>query len=156
VSDVDVEVTISEVRPDGQETYVQSGWLRASRRKTDKAASSALLPVQTYRKADVATLQPGKAVPMRVALYPFAHVFRAGSRIRIVVKPPGGNRPAWAFDALRDDPAPTVTIDRSAAHPSKVVLPLLSSVEVTTALPACGTLRGQPCRPYVAPANAGH
>ncbi len=155
VPDVDVEVTISEVRPDGQETYVQSGWLRASRRKTDtgrveRAAAGADLP--QGRRGD---LQSGKAVPMRVPLYPFAHVFRAGSRIRIVVQPPGGNRPAWAFDALRDDPPPTVTIDRSAAHPSKVVLPLLSGVEVTTPLPACGTLRGQPCRPYVAPANAG-
>jgi predicted acyl esterase len=155
VPDVDVEVTISEVRPDGQETYVQSGWLRASRRKTDAAASSVLLPVQTYRKPDVAKLSRGKAVQMRVPLYPFAHVFRAGSRIRIVVQPPGGNRPAWAFDALRYDTAPKVTVDRSAAHPSKVVLPLLSGVDVTTPLPACGTLRGQPCRPYVAPANAG-
>src|SRR5262249_25686962 len=26
VSDVDLEATISEVRPDGKETYVQSGW----------------------------------------------------------------------------------------------------------------------------------
>ena len=33
--DVDLEVTISEVRPDGQETYVQSGWLRASQRALD-------------------------------------------------------------------------------------------------------------------------
>ena len=28
--DTDVQVTLSEVRPDGKETYVQSGWLRAS------------------------------------------------------------------------------------------------------------------------------
>ncbi len=33
--DVDLEVTISEVRPDGEETYVQSGWLRASQRALD-------------------------------------------------------------------------------------------------------------------------
>ncbi len=35
--DVDLEVTISEVRPDGKETYVQSGWLRASQRALDEA-----------------------------------------------------------------------------------------------------------------------
>jgi hypothetical protein len=81
-------------------------------------------------------------------------VFRSGSRIRIVVQPPGGNRPAWAFDALTPTPAPTVTIDRSTVHPSKVVLPVVSGVDVTTGLPACGTLRGQPCRPYVPAANA--
>lgn len=35
-------MTLSEVRPDGKETYVQSGWLRASHRKLNDAA---LLPV---------------------------------------------------------------------------------------------------------------
>src|SRR5256885_12688139 len=29
--DTDVQVTVSEVRPDGQEMFVQRGWLRASR-----------------------------------------------------------------------------------------------------------------------------
>src|SRR5829696_3242842 len=33
--DTDLQVTISEVRPDGRETYVQNGWLRASHRKLD-------------------------------------------------------------------------------------------------------------------------
>ena len=32
---VDLQVTVSEVRPDGRETFVQSGWLRASERKLD-------------------------------------------------------------------------------------------------------------------------
>ena len=31
-ADTDLEVTVSEVRPDGTEVYVQSGWLRASHR----------------------------------------------------------------------------------------------------------------------------
>jgi hypothetical protein len=30
--DVDLQATISEVRPDGSETFVQNGWLRASER----------------------------------------------------------------------------------------------------------------------------
>ncbi len=37
---------------------------------------------------------------MRVELFPFAHVFRAGSRIRITVEAPGGNRPFWTFADL--------------------------------------------------------
>src|SRR5690606_31556775 len=31
--DVDFQATISEVRPDGHETFVQNGWLRGSERK---------------------------------------------------------------------------------------------------------------------------
>src|SRR5581483_7833252 len=34
-SDTDLQATITEVRPDGQEEYVQRGWLRASHRKLD-------------------------------------------------------------------------------------------------------------------------
>ena len=152
--DVDVEVTISEVRPDGQETYVQSGWLRASQRALDPGASTPLLPVQTHTKADVASLPRGKASLVRVPLYPFGHAFRAGSQIRIVVQPPGGNRPAWAFDALTYDGAVTNQVARSRAQASKVVLPVVSGVAVPTPLPACGSLRGQPCRKYAPLDNA--
>ncbi len=108
-----------------------------------------MLPVQTFKEADVAPLPKGRFTQVRVALYPFAHAFRAGSRIRIVVQPPGGNRPAWAFDALRYNHPVTNTIARSVAQPSKVVLPVVPGITVPTPLPACGALRGQPCRPYV-------
>ena len=151
--DVDLEVTVSEVRPDGQETYVQSGWLRASRRSSTPPRPPRCIPVPTYRKRDVAPLPKGRLSLVRVPLYPFGHVFRAGSRIRIVVQPPGGNRPSWAFDTLRYGRGVTNEIARSAAHPSKVVLPVISGVDVPTPLPACGSLRGQPCRDYVAAAN---
>ncbi len=147
--DVDLEVTISEVRPDGQETYVQSGWLRASQRALDPKTSTALLPVQTHRRADVAALPRGKATLVRVPLYPFGHAFRAGSRIRIVLQPPGGNRPAWAFDTLTYPGTVTNTVVRTRVQPSKVVLPVVPGIAVTTPLPACGSLRGQPCRRYV-------
>jgi putative CocE/NonD family hydrolase len=149
--DVDLEVTISEVRPDGKETYIQSGWLRASQRALEPGASTPLLPVQSHRRAAVAPLPHGRATLVRVPIYPFAHAFRAGSRIRIVVQPPGGNRPSWAFAAL---PGPrTVTIVRSPAQVSKVVLPVVPGIDVPTPLPACGALRGQPCRTYVPLAN---
>jgi predicted acyl esterase len=144
--DADLEVTISEVRPDGEETYVQSGWLRASQRALDAARSTDLLPVQTHERKDVQPLSARNASLVRVPLYPFAHAFRAGSRIRIVVQPPGGNRPAWAFATLPG--TRTVTVSRSPAQPSKVVLPVVSGIAVSTPIPACGTLRGQPCRTY--------
>ena len=46
--DVDLEATVSDVRPNGREVYVQSGWLRASHRKLaeelDRAATGAHRP----------------------------------------------------------------------------------------------------------------
>ena len=113
--DVDLEVTISEVRPDGKETYVQSGWLRASYRALDAEKSTELQPVPTYTKDDAAALPASEFSLVRVPLFPFGHAFRAGSRVRIVVQPPGGNRPSWAFDALTYDRSGSRTGSGSAA-----------------------------------------
>ena len=82
-------------------------------------------------------------------MFPFGHVFREGSRLRITVEAPGGDRPRWRFGTLDTDGV-TNTIARSVAHPSRVVLPVISGVEVPPGAPACGALRGQPCRDYVA------
>ena len=148
-TDVDLQVTLSEIRPDGKEVYVQNGWLRASHRKLDAAASSELRPVQRHRKEDAADLPAGKFVEARVELFPFAHVFRAGSRLRISIDAPGGTRPRWKFDALQPDGTVINTINRSAAEASRIVLPVLPGIAVTTPLPTgCPALRGQPCRTY--------
>ena len=149
--DTDLEVTITEVRPDGKETYVQSGWLRASHRKLDRRLSTELDPRQTHTRADAAPLPSGRFSLNRVELFPFGHVFRTGSRIRIAVQAPGGNRPQWAFASLPASGKVINEVARSTTHPSRVVLPVVSGVTVPTPLPACGALRGQPCRTYVAP-----
>ncbi len=47
---VDLQATISEVRPDGKETFVQNGWVRGSARKLDPAKSTALEPVLSLRE----------------------------------------------------------------------------------------------------------
>ena len=41
-ADTDLQVTLTEIRPDGLETYVQSGWLRASHRRLDRRRSTGL------------------------------------------------------------------------------------------------------------------
>jgi hypothetical protein len=147
--DVDVQVTLSEIRPDGQEVYVQSGWLRASHRKLDEKRSTALRPVQTHFEADAADLPAGEATLLRIEIFPFAHVFRAGSRLRLSVEAPGGDRQLWKFDALPAEGEVVNTIFRSAAAPSKVVLPVVPGIEVDAPYPPCPGLRSQPCRSFV-------
>jgi len=146
LGDTDLEVTISEIRPDGQELYVQSGWLRASHRALDEVASTELRPVHTHLEADAAPLPDGEFELVRVEIFPFAHPFRAGSRIRLTVDAPGGNRPVWEFDTIAG--GEQVTIAHDAAFPSALVLPVVTGVDVPPDYPACDSLRGQPCRPY--------
>jgi predicted acyl esterase len=145
--DADLEVNLTEVRPDGKEMYVQSGWLRASYRKSGAGATE-LWPAPTFMQQDWQPLVPGAWTQVRVGFAGFHHVFRAGSRIRILVNTPGGSRAAWRF-ALKQFPGPvTHTIGHDAQHPSSVVLPFVDGDTATTPLPPCPSLRGQPCRDY--------
>ena len=139
-------MTITEVRPDGQEVYVQSGWLRASRRALDTAASTELRPVHTHLQRDAAPLVAGEPTLVRVELFPFAHVFRKGSRVRVLVGSPGGNRAQWIFQGLPAGGTVTVLTDKQ--HPSRIVLPVLKGIAAPAGLAPCGSLRGQPCRIY--------
>lgn len=147
VDDADLEVNLTEIRPDGQEMYVQSGWLRASLRKLSSDATE-LWPSPTYRQEDEALLVPGEWTPVRVGIAAFTHVFRKGSRIRVTVDTPGDSRASWMF-ALKQFPGVVrYDVAHSAMYPSSVVLPVIQGQAATTPLPPCPSLRGQPCRAY--------
>jgi uncharacterized protein len=145
---------LTEIRPDGSEMYLTAGWLRASRRVLDDEAT-ALRPRPSYEAADRALLPTDGPELVRVEVFPFGHVVREGSRIRVTVEEPGGNRPIWRFDDLVPGGADvTNTIVHDAEHPSRVVLPIVSGVDVDVpaGVASCvgsggqTTVRGQPCR----------
>lgn len=144
-SDTDLEVTISEIRPDGKEIYVQSGWLRASQRALDEKASTPTRPVITQLRDDAAAdLGTSAWTPVRVEIFPFAHAFRPGSRLRVTIDAPGGNRAQWVMRTIAD--GETVTIGHGDDTPSRIVLARVAGIDVPASYPAC-SLRGQPCRP---------
>ena len=143
-TDVDLEATVTEVRPDGQETYVQRGWLRASHRKLDRKRSTALRPFQTHLRADSEPLAANTPTYMRLEVFPFAHAFRKGSRMRIWIEAPTGHTGFWAFQPTPDPGTETVLHD--AAHPSRLVVGVVPGEVAHAPLPACDTLRNQPCR----------
>ena len=94
---VDLQATISEVRPDGKETFVQGGWLRANERKLDARKSTLLEPVLSLRARDVAPMPRRRFVKVTIPLYYQGHVYRAGSRIRVTITAPNGDQPIWSF-----------------------------------------------------------
>ncbi len=145
--DTDLEITLSEVRPDGQEVFVQQGWLRASHRAEDPELSTELRPFQTHQATDAAPLVPGVPTALRAEIFPFGHVFRAGSQVRVTVAAPHVHPDLWGFTAL---PVPAVnTIHTGGLTASSVALPLVSGATAQAGYPACGDvheLRNQPCR----------
>ena len=153
--DTDIQVTLSEVRPDGYETYVQNGWLRASHRKLNPALSSAFDPFPTHLKSDAAPLPKGKFSLVRVPIFPVAHAFRAGSRIRVTITATGGDRPRWAFSTVDKGNARN-TISLGGGHASTLVLPIVAGATAKgTPLPGATALRGEPNRVYAPASNGG-
>ncbi len=153
-SDTDLQATISEVRPDGQELFVQNGWLRASYRVLDTKRSNPLQPVLSGHKAAIAPLPNGKWTKVSIPMYAQGHAYRKGSRIRVTIQAPGGDQPSWAFETLRPHDNVVDSIAISQAMPSSILLPVVRGLEAPTPLPKqCAGMRGQPCRTYAEFAN---
>jgi uncharacterized protein len=159
--DVDLQATVSEVRPDGNETFVQNGWIQASERKLSSGSdnefdtpSTVLDPIPSFKEASVTPMPAGKFVKVAIPLYYEGHVYRAGSRIRVTISAPNGTQPVWSFGQTVPDGTATVSIALSTSMPSSLVLPVVPGVQVPTSLPACPSLRNEPCRPYQPIVNA--
>jgi hypothetical protein len=160
--DVDLQATVSEVRSDGKETFVQSGWIRASERKLAtssknifKQSPTLLAPIPTALARDVRPMPANEFVPVVIPLYFQGHAYRAGSRIRITIAAPNGAQPIWSFSQTQPAGTATESIAFSPKKPSSLILPIVPGVSVPTARPACPSLRNQPCRSYQAFVNNG-
>ena len=151
---VDLQATISEVRPDGKETFVQNGWLRGDERKLDAEKSTPLEPVLSLRESDVSPLPADRFVEATIPLYYEGHVYRAGSRIRVTIAAPNGTQPIWAFDQTEPEGGTAqVAVAYGEETPSNLLLPVVPGLSVPTGLPPCPGLRGEPCRAYQSLSN---
>lgn len=147
--EVDIGVTLSEVRPDGKETGIQEGHLRGSLRKLADDATE-LWPNHTGYEEDAEPMPVDEFTEVRVEIMPFAHVIRAGSRIRLSVHTPGGDRPRWSYILSEGQDGGVFDVGHSVDYPSRLVLPSTASISGYPAeLPPCPSLRGQPCREFV-------
>ncbi|MCP2288866.1 CocE/NonD family hydrolase [Nocardia amikacinitolerans] len=149
--DTDVQVTVSEVRPDGQEMYVQRGWLRASQRALDQTRSTELRPWGEFTRDAARPLAPREPTPMRIEINKFAHVFRAGSSIRITIDTPAPTG-YWVFGNHTTPATNTVWFD--SARPSNVVLGYTPYPHADQ-LPSCASTAQQPCRTNGIPVPEG-
>jgi predicted acyl esterase len=145
---VDLQATVSEVRPDGNETFVQNGWVRGNERKLDPRKSTLLEPVLSLRAKDVQPLPSGRFVEVTIPLYYEGHAYRAGSRIKVTISAPNGNAPVWSFSETSPRGSARIAIAFSRKMPSRLILPVVPGVTVPTGLPPCQSLRGEPCRPF--------
>ena len=146
VDDVTVQVTLTEVRPDGYETLIQSGWLRLGHRASE---ADSLLRVQRSFSAEAFREMPiDQWERAQVALPSFAHPMRAGSALRMVISAPGRDHGTWEFEAPNYESAPSIQIGYGPNVSSMLSLGTLPEIEIPDTYPPCPSLRGQPCRQF--------
>jgi uncharacterized protein len=161
--DIDLQATVSEVRADGDEAFVQNGWIRASERKLAtnadnmfKQSPTLLQPIPTFLASDVQPMPANQFVPVVIPLYFEGHAYRAASRIRVTISAPNGTQPVWSF--AQTQPAGTTATESiafSPSMPSSLILPIVPGISVPTGAPVCPSLRNEPCRSFQAFVNDG-
>ncbi len=116
-------VYLEDVAPDGRVTYVTEGQLRAvMRRVTDEPPLYRKYgPHRTERRADALPLVPGEVAELTFDLWATSVLIKEGHRIRIAV---AGADADTFLRYPRDGGTPELTVHRSSAYPSHVVLPL--------------------------------
>jgi uncharacterized protein len=155
VPDVDLQASISEVRRDGVEYLITTGWLRVGHRAEDRRRTDGLEVVHRFTERDYRPLEGSTVVEARVDIPGFAHAFRAGSRIRLSIATPGRNHATWEFEPPDyGGDVPAIEVHRDRRQSSALVLSAIDGVRVPDVAPApCPGLRGMACRPFVATEN---
>ena len=136
--DADLFVTLDNVLPDGTAATfedasglggpVTKGWLRASHRAVDPAASTPWRPVHTHQSRE--DLEPGVPTAVDVEVMPTSMVFEAGHRIRLTVRACDDDEPTRFRHNDPDDRDPgriagQVTIHTGPSHPSHWLAPVV-------------------------------
>lgn len=141
--DADLQVTVTAVRPDGQEQYLQRGWLRLSHRALKRRASTATRPVHRHTKRSKRRMPAQKAAFARLEIGKFMHTFRRDSRIRIWIDAPGITG-RWGF-AIRKQPG-RIAVQHKRHRQSRIVFGRLRVKPPTYPLTACDSTFFEPCR----------
>jgi predicted acyl esterase len=150
VADVNLQASLSVVRPDGTETWVSSGWLRAGHRGLDADLTDEWRIERTFAEADFTPLTPDEPVRLDIPIPPVGQPFRAGEQLRLTIATPGRNHGTWAFENPDyEGDRPTHSVLRGGATPSRIRVQVAPDIAVPAQAPACPSLRGQPCRAYV-------
>ena len=147
-ADMDIFATLRAFTPDGKEvtflsntepkTPLSQGWMRASHRKLDQAASTEYRPHHTHDEAQ--PLKPGEVYEVDIEIWPMSVALPAGSRIALTLQGKDFERPGetgptkgsgWFLHQDPTDRPPAIfggtnTIHTGAARGSYLLLPILA------------------------------
>jgi uncharacterized protein len=117
-------VTLQDVSSDGSAYEVTAGWLQASLREVDEAASQPGAPVLPCRRAESVPI--GKKILYRIPLVANARRFEAGHRIRVLLCSNDQPKEIPAIMGFRHSPVGTSSFNTIHSN-SRLLLPIISA-----------------------------
>jgi putative CocE/NonD family hydrolase len=106
-SNTDFMVVLHDVAPNGDVTYLQRAYLRASRRAVSDALSTPQYVFHPHLKDE--PLRPGQVYELKVSVPPVAYMLRAGHRLELLIAAPSPiPTPGWGLTPIADSGFNTV------------------------------------------------
>jgi len=121
--DGSVYAYLEDVYDNGTALCVTEGQLRVIHRKVsdEQPPYEVFGPYHSFKEKDAEPLVPGEVAELGFCLYPTSAVIRKGHRIRVAV----AGHDDSVFFRIPENETPVLTIHRSSAYPSNIVLPLM-------------------------------
>jgi predicted acyl esterase len=145
VDEIMIQATLTEIRPDDMEVYIQSGWLRVGH----TAEESGLLLLRDYDGENFRPPIIDEWTQAQIEIPSFAHPMRAGSRLQLSISSPGRDHGTWQFETPNYEENPTFQLGYGGDLDSNMRLRILPNIEIPEEYPPCTGLRGQPCRSFL-------
>jgi predicted acyl esterase len=124
-TDMNFFIGLYDTDPEGNETRLTEGWLKASHRELDPKRSKPWHPVHTH--INPKPVVPGQVYEFNIALFPTANLFKAGHRIVLKISS-ADEQPKSLFQEgmyhLISQVNNTITIYHNAQYPSHLLLPI--------------------------------
>ena len=149
-SEMHIQATLTEVRPDETEVLIQSGWIRVGHQAQE---GNHLRLEYTFDEDQFVPLEPNEWTKTQISIPSFAHPMRVGSKLQLALSSPGRDHGTWQFEHPIYDDAPSFSLGYGSTHPSALHLQTLPNIDIPSEYPDCLALRGQPCRPYLYRSN---
>jgi uncharacterized protein len=124
-TDMNIFAGIWDCDPEGKETCLARGYLKASHRELDSESSQPWLPV--HKHVSPQKIIPGQIYSLAVGFSPLAHLFKAGHRVVLKISS-ADDDPENLFQVgmyhLCSQFSNTITIYHNAKYPSHLLLPI--------------------------------
>jgi predicted acyl esterase len=129
-------VRLSDISPEGVDTRVAKGYLKASHRALDPAKSKPSAPYHLHTRESIETIKPGEIYEYNIGLNIVTNVFKVGHRLKLTIEslesPRDPELAVHYHPHLNSSKSTLHKIYRDKDHQSHLVLPVILGKKVVS------------------------